>query len=612
MYELLLAVLLSHWLLRIEQLLLATFAQRHRLQFDCIAFPTSSHHSLTDTRSHFRTHSHNTLAARAAGCWYSSQPLARSPQHYSFVFVVTRMGGESADTHVEVVDAGPSSDQSDATTSVPVRSPDDHSRLSPPPPPPSSPPPSSTPSAAEPHAGSSDAMALSPEPESPDAAATSSTFSNLRLSPQRRASTPRSSPSRPSTSSKKPRHHKPNATNKQQQQPDEILSLIDPIYLLPSPTSPPVRLDKQEQTGPRVGWDRVVVYRFPLTADASKVPGDSRSYYSVGLDYGAGERREEWRMEEWETRRGKERSKKGCPELSAEERLEVWIGAQDKLKEEAEDTEEKRECSHDQESEADGDSVMQRADTDHGEQAAHAPSSAADTAIVDITAADDTADHPIALHTHNLRKRHPPPSPVLLATQSPPARSPSPPPLFFSDVSDLTFLRSSRARVGCSCTVAAGDRQTKVCTAPWLQQSKRASNRRKDDNNSDDHTTATQQQSIDSSSDDQHNDQHNDDYMAGHDARDVVCECLRAGVGCNSNTCACYAYCCRNPYERYLFNAGKVNSKRRKMLASMKEMREKGVNVVADDEAGSAGRVKGGKGKGGHGKQHGRKRAQSV
>ena len=355
-----------------------------------------------------------------------------------------------------------------------------------------------------------------------------------------------------------------------------------------------------------MGWDRVVVYRFPLTADASKVPGDSQSFYSVGLNYGEGESREEWEMEEWETRRGKERSTKGCPELSSEERMAVWLDAQHKLKEEAE---EKEECRESRQVAADRDKAMEKDADDGKEPAKDAVSAKADASTIDITASDDMADHPVAAHSHNLRKRHPPPSSALPATAPPAtAKTSSPPPLLFSDVSDLTSLRSSRARVGCSCTVPAGDRQTKVCTAPWLQQSKRASHRHKHD---DEQTTATTQSSTDSSSDDHHD----SDYMAGHDTAEVLCECLRAGVGCNSNTCSCYSYCCRNPYERYLFNAGKVNAKRRKMLAGIKESREGkgGKAVPVDGGPDSAGHATVAKGKSGHvAKRRGRKRAQSV
>ena len=518
------------------------------------------------------------------------------------------MGGESIDTHVEVPDAESSSGQPDTAVSVSVDLNVEQVSASPPSLSPSPPPaatlPSSPPDTTD---DSSDSITLTPEPESPDTNAASSTFSNLRLSPQRRPSTPRSSPAR------NKKHRKTNPTTQQlstaqptpptHQPDDSIVSLIDPIYLLPSPASPPhPNPITHPATGPRVAWDRVVVYRFPLTADASKVPGDSRSYYSVGLDYGAGEKREEWEMEEWEMRRGKERNKKGCPELSAEERREVWIGAQEQLKEDAEQKEARTRYRDEGLSEASSDSVMAATDTDERKESAQ-PASTSDSTVVDVTESTDSTEPPIAPHTHNLRKRQPPPSPALPANQQP-ARLPSPPPLLFSDVSDLTFLRSSRARVGCSCAVAAGDRQTKVCSAPWLQQSKRSTHRRKDD---DDHTTT-------SPTEGNADDQHSSDYMAGHDAGEVVCECLRAGVGCNSNTCSCYSYCCRNPYERYLFNAGKVNAKRRKMLASIKEMRANGVKVVAAEGGPeSAGNANGGKGKtGSAARRRGRKRAQSV
>ena len=72
----------------------------------------------------------------------------------------------------------------------------------------------------------------------------------------------------------------------------------------------------------------------------------------------------------------------------------------------------------------------------------------------------------------------PPPLPLLLLCSSLTCRT-------------LTSLRSSRAKVGCSCHVAAGDRVTKICSAPWLLLDSSRRNRRKrkeevDDDDDDD------------------------------------------------------------------------------------------------------------------------------
>ena len=56
----------------------------------------------------------------------------------------------------------------------------------------------------------------------------------------------------------------------------------------------------------------------------------------MGLDYDRGGEGEELEVDAWERRRGRERKKGGCPEVSPEARREVWLEAQGRLKEEAE------------------------------------------------------------------------------------------------------------------------------------------------------------------------------------------------------------------------------------------------------------------------------------
>ena len=446
----------------------------------------------------------------------------------------------------------------------------------------------------------SDLSAAEPQPSSPPATSSASPSSSLSSSSHSPSASPCSSPPPP------PAKRAKRLTKAQQDA--ELLALIDPIYLgqpVPSPRSAkPATASAAVSSSPakHVTFHTVKVLRFPLTADASKVPGNSASYWSVGLDYDRGGEGEELEVDAWERRRGRERKKGGCPEVSPEARREVWLEAQGRLKEEAEDDHGDGDRQLQPTAEADDADDMREEEQEEEQREGAEDDAMQDAAAVSPVDAEeerkegsDDAQLPSS-HTHNLRARSlnaVPPSPSSLSSAASSAAA-SAPPLLFSDVSDLTSLRSSRAKVGCSCHVAAGDRVTKICSAPWLLLDSSRRNRRKrkeevDDDDDDDvlaplhaddgadlHDDAEEAEAETEAADTEAAEERKEGDAEPQPApslSEVECECLRAGVGCNSNTCSCFSYCCRNPHSRYLFNAGKVNAKRKRMVQRMREIR---------------------------------------
>ena len=400
-----------------------------------------------------------------------------------------------------------------------------------------------------------------------------------RSSPPRSPPPPSSSsPLRPSSPPSSPPLKRAKRLTKSQQDA-ALLSLIDPIYLGRSiPTPPPSRR-------PHVSFSSITVHRFPLTPDPTKVPGDAASFYSVGLDYGQAGEREHMAVEEWEKRRGRER-KKSCPEVGAEQRREVWEEAQERLQQQQE--EEQGEEEEAGEEEREGEDVSAPSSPPVSAPPLSDSSDGSDTSadMEDVPAEPGPSpdgeeaeakesSQPQPSHRHDLRARPSTPAPVVGAGGGG-SKALKKDALAVSDVTDLTLLRVSRARVGCSCSVAPGDRVTKICSAPGLEAHKRRKKQPAFTEPSDD--AAPSSPPLPPSSppllpSDPLCPSPPPSPELG-DLSSASCECLRAGIGCNSNTCQCFSYCCRNPFERYLFNAGKVNAKRRKMLASMREAME--------------------------------------
>lgn len=109
---------------------------------------------------------------------------------------------------------------------------------------------------------------------------------------------------------------------------DQLLLLIDPIYLThshsaPSTTSTTTVSDTDATPSKSVRWSHVNVHSFPLTFDPSKVPSGN-SFYSIGLDYdNIGHGHSVVDLNLYESERSVSRSLT-CPEIPEADRKSIW------------------------------------------------------------------------------------------------------------------------------------------------------------------------------------------------------------------------------------------------------------------------------------------------
>lgn len=192
---------------------------------------------------------------------------------------------------------------------------------------------------------------------------------------------------------------------------------------------------------------------------------------------------------------------------------------------------------------------------------------------------------PYAMHSGSPSSPNSPSSDAGQLSNNPSA---SPPPaLLFSDSADLASIRASRRTAGCDCR---GSRQVKVCGLPVPHDQKKGA---KGSNHSSGSRAATNRMleeaiaasmaaasssaaaaaTITDAPDATHSRSASESSDASAssvaDYSASVCPCAAAGVGCNSNICRCFSYCCVNPQGRYIFNQTKVNTQRRKILSAI-------------------------------------------